>query len=394
MGILIDNRPTLGSAPGLHVLLAGVSAYPHLPGGDGPTAPKPFGMKQLSCAALSILRLYEWIVARQACFPVPLATVRVVCSPSSKEIAVAPQLANFGLRARRADFVSDVKAWRKDARGNQQNMTLFYFAGHGVQRKLDDAVLLLEDFADPADGPLSKTATIDHIFNGMAPPPGGTVANRQLYFVDCCRIEPDEFRDLEWMNVPDVWDVELGGVDDRHAPVFYAGIPGSKVYGRPAQQTLFNDALLRCLDGLGADATEDNSGNVEWVVDVHSLNAALVDQINALNNLHRTDQVVALSGLVRNMPIHRLDAAPKVPVQLFVNPSTLSHLVRARLRQPNDNQQVWVADPFDPHPYEGEVSAGLYEFNAELLNPDPQYRDYSRIRQVKPPRFTWEARLS
>src|SRR3712207_4310082 len=118
--------------------------------------------------------------------------------------------------------------------------------------------MLLENFGDPDEGPLTNAVAVDNLFYGMAPPASPTkqIAQRQLYFIDACRIAPSEFRAFEWLNVPDVWGVEIAGRDDRCAPIFYAGIPGTKAYALKGNQTLFIQALLACLDGDGADALE------------------------------------------------------------------------------------------------------------------------------------------
>ena len=50
-------------------------------------------------------------------------------------------------------------------------MTIFYFAGHGVQRTQRDAVLLLDDFGAPGGESLANTVDANHLFDGMVPPP-------------------------------------------------------------------------------------------------------------------------------------------------------------------------------------------------------------------------------
>lgn len=74
MTLIIDERAHLQGQPGFHAFIAGVSSYPHLPGGIGTPAPDSFGMQQLSSAALTAYKMYCWLVERQRKLPVPLAT--------------------------------------------------------------------------------------------------------------------------------------------------------------------------------------------------------------------------------------------------------------------------------------------------------------------------------
>src|SRR5437588_42841 len=44
MTLIFDRRNELQGGPGLHALIAGVSSYPHLPGGTGTPAPARFSI--------------------------------------------------------------------------------------------------------------------------------------------------------------------------------------------------------------------------------------------------------------------------------------------------------------------------------------------------------------
>jgi hypothetical protein len=153
-------------------------------------------MQQLSSTALSVFRMYEWLLARRDRLPLPLASVRLLLSPSPGEVAAEPGIATAGASAcTRALFSAEVRKWRTDAASHRDGMSLFYFAGHGVQRKRDDAVMLLEDFGNPDEGLPTNAVAIDNLFNGMAPPLASErMARWQVYFVDACRIALAEFR--------------------------------------------------------------------------------------------------------------------------------------------------------------------------------------------------------
>ena len=139
MSLLFDARAALTGQPGMHALVVGVSAYPHLAGGADPVA-DPWGMGQLTSTASSAHMIFEWLKAAQ--LSVPLATCRLLLSPSPGEAA----LSGVAEPATVDNLLREADAWRRDASTNRDNATLFYFAGHGIQRTKEDAVLCLQDF--------------------------------------------------------------------------------------------------------------------------------------------------------------------------------------------------------------------------------------------------------
>src|SRR5205085_5850611 len=156
---------------------------------------------QLSSTSLTAYKIYQWLLERQARLPLPLATVRLLLSPSNEEAAqIGAELNQLGVTAcTRQNFAAEARQWRTDASSHNENVTFFYFAGHGVQRSKNDGVLLLEDFGDPAEGTLHNAAEIINIFNGMAPPASvqQKMARTQFYFVDACRVLPSAFKNFE-----------------------------------------------------------------------------------------------------------------------------------------------------------------------------------------------------
>src|SRR5688572_12244185 len=138
---------------GLHALIVGVSSYSHLPGGDRATTTNAFGMEQLTSTSLSAWKVYQWLLDHKDRLAAPLASVRLLLSPSQRELDNAlkdiPNIATID-RATRANFDREAKNWRKAAEKNEDDYTFFYFAGHGVQRSTpNDAVMLMEDYGDP-----------------------------------------------------------------------------------------------------------------------------------------------------------------------------------------------------------------------------------------------------
>lgn len=397
MTLVLDRRNELAGAAGCHVFIAGVSLYKHLPGGGGAPALNSFGMKQLSSTALTAYKVYKWLSEHEDQLPVKLATIRLLLSPSAGEVAIEQGMAGLADPCSRQNFATEANAWRTDARSNDANVTLFYFAGHGVQREKDnaEAVMLMEDFGKPDDGTLTNTVASKHLFNGMAPTgdPTRKIARTQFYFVDACRIGPGTFNAYEWLNVPDVWGVEKSGRDDRVAPIYFAAIPGTKAYALKEQQTIFSEALIHCLNGTAGEAMEeDPDGKVNWRVTVHSLNRALTAQMAELNERYGADQDYAPGGILKDTTICRLKQPPQVEISLEIEPAAAAQYA-SLLVTDYKNGAAWTMPPPVTTPSQRSLDAGLYNFQVKINPPTPPYTDFVRTRSVMPPRHTVKARV-
>lgn len=408
MTLVWDARNELQGRQGVHALIAGVSSYRHLPGGSGKLTDDSYGLRQLSSTALTAYRIYRWILDRKDRLPLPLATVRLLLSPSATELATEPEMATLAAPCTRSSFVSAAKQWRDDASSNREGMTFFYFAGHGVQRKVSDAIMLPEDFGDPNEGPLRNAVPFDNLFHGMAPSSGSMaqIARKQIYFIDTCRDLTQEMRDSEWQEVSGIWRVSLGGLDDRHAPVFFSAIPGSRAYALKGRMTFFGEALLGCLEGAGADtlSQRDSHGRVRWAVSVYPLDEALRGQMAKLNESVRVrrglradqpDQHYDLTGHVHNLVLHYLDDPPEVDVMLTIKPTDALPFVRLEVTDVHRGSKVWTLEPIDPHPYENKLRAGIYQVNAKITDTSSQlYSSYEEWHKITPPWYPVTAMVS
>jgi hypothetical protein len=385
--LTVDNRAQLGQAPGLHVLVAGVSDYPHLPNGGGAPAPNTFGMQQLTSAALSAFRVSEWVVARQANFPVPLATLRLLLAPSQAELDAEPALAASASSCTLEEFQRVANEWRADAAVDAGGMTLFYFAGHGVQRSRGDSVLLLQDFGDGLGETLSKAINGQNLYNGMAPTAAlPNIARTQLYFFDACRLRPSEFSAYEQMSTGTVFDLMLTEADDRCAPTYFASVPGTVAYARRAQQTLFSSALLDCLGGGAADL-RDVAGQERWTVTHMTLAERLTDYLRELADEAGAEQEIRTGGIGPDKYIQFLDSPPAVRVELEIDPPAALEFAKVAIFDDAGAPAAQVPKPLTPHPFATDLPAGIYTIRAEI---EPANDDYvsvlGRARPLRPPR--------
>jgi hypothetical protein len=398
MALVFEDRQVLSSEPGFHAFIVGVSRYPHLPNGGGAPAANSFGLKQLTSTALSAYRVHQWLLRHRALLPRKLATVHLLLSPSPKEIQIEPDLSALGdIRASRESFGVDAERWRERARTTNDAFAFFYFAGHGIARKKGDTVLLCDDFAKPGSGgTLNNAVDHDHLFNGMSPTKriGDAIARRQVYLVDACRTDLPTAGQVEEPNVPDLWDIELGGTDNREAPIFFATIPGAEAMALDGVQTLFSQALLACLDhdALRPLDEVDANGSPRYGATAYALEAALKPQFARLNATHTTTQQHTLGGRVSNLTLRYVDGPPAVDVHVQVDPEADAGNV-AYLVEDAQGQNVFEVPAVTANPFSHELPAGTYRFSASVPNPQPPFAKFAMFGQVMPPSFPVRAKV-
>lgn len=392
MTLVVDNRERLRGRPGIHALIAGVSHYRHLPEGHGEPGTDTYGLKQLSTAATSAFRIYQWLKRRGDHLTAPLSTVRLLLSPADEEDEIDESVAPCTW----ANFVEAAHEWRADASVSNDDVTFFYFAGHGIIRDKADSVLMCDDFAQPRRTALPNVVAFPNIFWGMAPPADTTQprALTQFYFIDACREFPKENKDFEKLEISSVFKSELSGTDDRIAPIFQAAISGSEAYASAVEQTLFSIALLDCLNGLAGEAgPENDDGSIPWWVTVFKLSTILDKRIEALNEHYNTDQKSGLVGRPKDIPIHYLDGPPTVEGTLTVVPEDAKPLINIDVLN-SKQSSVWQPSLEQVYPYKGRLTAGSYFVKSTIREPPkPPYGNrISEPKPVTPPNFILKAR--
>jgi hypothetical protein len=354
LGLVFDERDKLQEQPGLHVLIAGVSAYRHLPGGTGKQAPESFEMRQLNSTALTAYKIFCWLKKWRKNLPVPLATVRLLVSPSLKEACIQPKLKDL-TPCTYHNFLTALKYWREDASANPLNRTLFYFAGHGIKTTTcETTVLLTEDFGDGMGSLLSKAVDFQNLYRGMAVSKARkNMASTQLYFVDACRNLPWKLKSYQPMEASKVFDIYLdeGFPDKRCAPIFYATVSGGYAEGIKGKQTLFSKALLKLLKGYGGQVAKEFDNEVQWHISVHSLLTQLQPYIDELKQVYpeveQRFEVDKLSG--EDTTIIFLDGVPKTDLILEFKPS--SALEHTQLQIKNGHKTIHkLKAPIRTHP--------------------------------------------
>jgi hypothetical protein len=302
--LVIDHRGDVSGTTATHALIVGISSYPFLRGGIARgarnTALPELG--QLSSAAASAFSIFQWLHESGDLMAAPLATVRLLLSPSEQELRIAPELSNIGDRATLANFLLAAEEWRQDLARTKDGLGLFYFGGHGAQRQSGDSILLMEDLADGMGGLLRNAVDVSNLYHGLAPYPAQKrIARKQLFFIDACRMTPVEFLRYDWMTTSQVFNVERGGIDDRAAPIYSAALPGAEAYGEAGGRSLFTRALLDILRAGGEGEMEELSG-MDWIT-VDGLRDSLDQRIAELGLELGVSQRLGVSGSYRNFQI-------------------------------------------------------------------------------------------
>jgi hypothetical protein len=352
--------------PGLHALIVGVSAYPHLKGGTSrPTREHLLelsqNLEQLTGPAQAAKDLADFLIARKDRLTKPLRTLQLLASPSQAERANGFD----GIPSATAgELAKALNAWRDRASRSDQEVTLFHFSGHGSQLSKSNAILLLEDYL----GGLSvfdRTIEVNDIWSGMGISRFvKTIGRTQFYFIDCCRVDFEQFRGLKRTNTCSPWDTEDLGSDGRvAAPIFFAAGPGLPTRAVPDEQTTrFGQRLIRCLRGGGAE----DIGKARWAVTIGQLSKAL-GKLSTHENLSKGtqdgDSFQVDNWRGQHTVIHFVDEAPKTSCTFRFQPSD----ARKGLTLVLDNFSLepirFPPELRDPHV--AEVVAGYYRISSD-----------------------------
>lgn len=310
------------TGPGLHVVLIGISAYPFLAEGES-EQPQTYGLGQLDSAAMTAGALASWLLKPDVDLAWPVRTLRVLASASAIEAAQAPLIAQ-ALPATLENVSRALRGWRLDANSGSGGATLFYYAGHGIQRTRGGSTLLLADFLDPDYPTLAHAIDFDAIYNGMAEPAFDTMALTQLYFVDACRGDFAGIQELANANPAQIWNITNSGRDDRVAPVFYGASAGHQAFGAtgPGGISAFGRDVMSCLAGGAADLFRDPDGCATWRVTIGTLADAVALLVADANSAPgRNLRSFSIDRWTKiDTPIVTLHAAPEVACRFKIGP--------------------------------------------------------------------------
>jgi hypothetical protein len=377
------------SDPRTHALVVGVSRYQFLTddGSPGTGGGQTFGLRQARTPATSAFRFAKWLESTYNNPAAPLGSVRLLLSPSDFEkqnVAGLDALPDTVLAPTRDNVALAVDGWKNDCATSLDNVGVLYASGHGIQMSPDDGgIVLLEDFAR-LQNVLDHSLDVGAVRKGMG---GPTMAQRQFYFVDACRVRPEEAVKFQTLGN----GVGLPAMFEGRAavsPVFYAAIPSTEALGQVGQGTLFLQALLECLDtALGVDDHVQEDGS--WAVTTTTLMQQLKRRVKQLADAHGAEQVAITGGQMDDVPFHVLPGKPEVPITIQLEPASPEAAACARAR-------LW--DPLATEVFDGEafaptisrtVPAGQYALAVTIQPPTPPFADVPLfLVPALPPSYT------
>jgi hypothetical protein len=379
-----------------HALIIGVSDYSHLCEEDDDSGPeRHLGLHKLRSPALTAYRIHEWLERREQFLPLSLGSCQMLLSPSQSELDNCPSLATWSTRATLENAVSAIEDWRAALADDPESIGLFYFAGHGIKRERRDDVLLLEGFGGKPNRILGHCIDSTYLIDGMAPSRDfPNIARKQLYFFDACRVKPALFKKYEKTEAEPFWDLaELSRKDDRAMLILYTTVAGAKAYGIPGEQSAFSRALIRCLDGAAAEASD--SELTKWYVTGISLAKHLQTQLDLINRECQVDQLVEVGKTpVRDFPLNQLERPPLVNMSLQIEPERAREFAKVCVLDQQDNEAWPLPFPVIPLPHAGKIPAGMYTVTTADPRVIAEWTSSRRALQATPTINEWTLKVA
>ncbi|AWN52162.1 caspase family protein [Methylobacterium sp. 17Sr1-1] len=395
LGLIFDENHI--DRPGLHAILIGVSSYPYLNGSDH-AADETYGLGQLASPALTVVELADVLLKQAASMRPALKTLRLLASPSSDEPIGQQGTAFKNLPAAHLkNVMRAIFDWRNDASFRMDDATLFYFAGHGIQRTGGDVVLLLEDFLQNVGAVLGNTVDVMNLRDFMANESAPQIARKQLYVIDACRSTVGKLRKYIVAPAAGLFDVEAP-VDGRTAPILYAAGAGEKTYGAPGQISVFGKDFKACLEGRAGERLVEGTSS-SWVLTMNELVRVISSNVQDFNKAAgaklRSLEVDKFNAAERT-EIRGLNGPPLVSCQFHVNPEAAHKITAPILRRPNNAAAPGFPAPPIQYPYACDLPAGSYLISAVVtdMNQNPKFAHVEEIVEIRPPSFNYTLEMS
>lgn len=351
--------------PMTHVLIIGVGEYLYLPGGPE-FAIKPakyaLGLKQLTSPPVSAQKLANWIIDNLTSShknpKVPLGTVELLLSPQ----AYTDQHGNL-TQVESATFDNIRNAferWFDRCDRHPENIAIFYFCGHGLE--WDKTYLFASDYGKSSANPWENVIDFNISRMGFL---GECQATTLCCFLDACRGMDLEL--IKQFNIAarPLRDVSCPPKGDRDAPIFKAANFGEKAHGPPGGISYFAQALIDCLERLGAGGPPVGT---TWRVNTNSLGLALRPLIRR-RVIPNVGPGACDVGGQSNTPeptiLHELPGVADAIAEITYNPEiALEHAELSCC--PLGSGSSPITRPPDPSSWHIEVAAGFYNLAAQF----------------------------
>ena len=240
--------------PGTHVIIIGVGKYAH---GKGANA-SPVGgdLIQLTSPPISARAMANWFIGSFQNNAKPLASVSLLVSEENPKAYQAPRASAAGTVTPPTATLPNVKQatgeWAKRVNAHQGNLAVFYFCGHGASLG-QQAALLLQDFGEPGaefDGAID----LDVLRGTMRNSP----AIQQVYLLDCCRTDADDFYRNEasiGSRIVSVASFQRGHTIPPQQFVLFPTIDGETAFGVKDNISAFTSSIIDAVNFAAADSS-------------------------------------------------------------------------------------------------------------------------------------------
>jgi Caspase domain len=356
------------AVPGTHALVIGIGNYPHLVGGQQP-ATFTDGMRQLSSPPVSARAFATWMIQDYHFPGKPLASLSLLLSEAVPQSFTNPKTGQF-YDVAIADIdpiLAAVKEWKARGDLSPDNRLIFYFCGHGISES-DDMALLAADFNGDGDNPLNQALDLRQLMLGLAK----CKANEQVFFIDACRSSSDTLLSRSGKYAGQVPFLPVPRPADwprRLWLPYYATLAGEMSHAIPNKVSLFTEALLRAVRGVGSDNPDDDV----WRVNTSRLQEAIY------HFMAQPAFAGKLAGVqvptVRELPIfdlHQLTGPPVVPVYVGCRDPVYNQSADffcLRQGQLFDQRLAVSVDPDDPYAeWPVNLEFDRYDFSANVAN--------------------------
>lgn len=383
-GLWVDRRGQIEpGTPGVHALVIGSSDYPFI-GSPHVTTSLNMSLAPLRTPATGAFRFAKWLRDRYGPSGAELATISLLLSASEDELQ-DPEVHDAAARSSlstKSEVDAALARWKEACRGERNGVAILYVSGHGVAFSKTNVNVLLSDCGVARDA-LDYSLDVERVYDGMR---GRDLPRVQLYFVDSCRVEPRNFEAMRYAHRGLGLDPESDGPDTRAAPIFFGSAPNGEAFGvvDGAIGTIFSHALLRCLEGEGAEGFVDERG--VWSVTVHSLSRALDVLVPRLGDELGVDQEF-FGEKVRGATIHAFDRPPDLPMDIEFDPRAAHGAAVANMWSWDRVTKVLRDQTFPSPRTTWSLPAGTYSLDVSIRPPQPPLASRSGIALYHRPRL-------
>lgn len=340
-----------------HALVIGVGGYPHLQGGlkESAEALQLVGLLgQLTSPPRSAIAFANHLVETADSWQASLGTLELLITLAPDDPIPLPETVegNPIKSATFANIQEAYMAWKARSNGNPENIAVFYFCGHGVEKF--EHILLCEDFGEVAGNPWLGSFAFDSTRLAFH----SCHAQTQLLFVDACRQITIDMLKSEPTRIP-LEIADTTAQDCEFNLTMKAAARNRIALGPKKGVSYFVQALKLAMEGA---ASTQITG--EWVIRTGMLHEHITDILRLVKASEgfkgRCDSQISASTAFMRL------TEPKVELIIECDPEEANPV--ASLICELRGAPVKRRFKHDGAPWNLEVDPGIYQARSEFVN--------------------------